>query len=1298
MSHEQSETIERDGKYINVYGAKTPKAGQQLPGTPVYDTLDSAVSAAKQRSEDYGRAHSHMDNSLDSYARARQRANELAPVEEVVGPQVADEIGTMREQEAAVNAATGRPSRSVWDYVTAPVQVGLGLMHDFSSRFRGMLAKQKFEPASGSDLTGLQDEVITPEMQKEILHGAWYNQAFPALMMPKRVVNMFAEIATDPFMLLGGGAGAVSKASKMSKAGTAEGVTSAGTKPGATGQAGTAPSSASPPAQVKVQFPTMKPEAAKPDFPVFHGSDAAGTEALASGKAVGTKPLNFTRDRAKAEAEAKAGGGQVFETTRSQMEKSLGPEGAQAVKTLDETGETFVPAFGPTSSAMAMKRAEPRLFKDKVTEAQLQEADKLKLPIETGPAAKLEPGEENAQAFLEGFGSGRQMRIDEAGAVQKPGQLGLPGIARPKVETERFGQTNTEKGFGFKQRKDGVWEVVAKGDTRFQKLEGKQLTLALQESINLTDKLNRMRKTVEEATLNDEQRRSVAQHLLDSHVATAWGLAKAAPKTGVPEEARIVAENAINRAVVEDVTKAANAWKADPTNEQLKEKLITEMAFFFDVNKKMLSSKAERGAALRAEKTSQDPAVTSIQQFFMSMADGTSLERAVYALDQMKTVQEKANLLKGITGTGAVKGTILQHMLNGLISGTGTPIWNFAAGTSLFGAKVFERWRMEGFKDAGLAKGGAGVMAWAFAKSYIDLIVAGSKLGKNLTESQAGAVSRLKEGIDSAKEVFKDTTGGEFGKLNMRRAISARNYGKEDSWYGPAIDYYGHFINIPSFVVGASDAFLKFAVRQAAMEARAFDEASADVVAQMKMGKQINKSDAGKLVDARRQELMKRPEDTMLPHPETGEMTSLSDTGNEMADLMSMMSSLKSGTLGQSLDKATHNSVLARAIVPFFRVQYLSGREALVRTPILARMAPSVKADLEAGGYRAAKANAQMSTGYALATVGASLTALGFMEGDGPTDPEAAAMWRLSHTPGTIGFPGTKEARIPYTRLGPVGQVLRFMANGTEYLSRLPDSEMSPELVNGVAATLASLVADPSFNRDMNDLFAALATRDKGGLDRWIEHKATMVMPYSALLRQVNKQIAGESQAFDGIFEKMKSVLPGYNGVTYYNELGQKDVVPMDTAWDGMLNNAGFSNKTNLDEKTKKVLDSLDADHVTFSGPDRVHNGVKMTMPEFMELRKTYGETKLGGRTLIEGIEKLVESPMYKRGIPGPDRSRQTMLSALVRGYHAKAFAEFMNAKNEQGGYKHEDFRNQYFQAKKNQFELEKFAPSGEAE
>jgi hypothetical protein len=51
MAHEQSETVQRsDGKWINVYGSGLPKAGQQLPDSGTFSTMEDAVSAAKKRS------------------------------------------------------------------------------------------------------------------------------------------------------------------------------------------------------------------------------------------------------------------------------------------------------------------------------------------------------------------------------------------------------------------------------------------------------------------------------------------------------------------------------------------------------------------------------------------------------------------------------------------------------------------------------------------------------------------------------------------------------------------------------------------------------------------------------------------------------------------------------------------------------------------------------------------------------------------------------------------------------------------------------------------------------------------------------------------------------------------------------------------------------------------------------------------------------------------------------------------------------------------------------------------------
>lgn len=58
--HEQSETIQLpNGKWVNVYGAGTKKAGTILPGEKEYDTVEEAVARAKQRSAEADDDHKH---------------------------------------------------------------------------------------------------------------------------------------------------------------------------------------------------------------------------------------------------------------------------------------------------------------------------------------------------------------------------------------------------------------------------------------------------------------------------------------------------------------------------------------------------------------------------------------------------------------------------------------------------------------------------------------------------------------------------------------------------------------------------------------------------------------------------------------------------------------------------------------------------------------------------------------------------------------------------------------------------------------------------------------------------------------------------------------------------------------------------------------------------------------------------------------------------------------------------------------------------------------------------------------
>lgn len=67
--HEQSETVRRGDRWVNVYGKKTPKAGQRLPkdasgvGHEEYGTVNDAVRAATERSSKH-RPHGLVNKQM----------------------------------------------------------------------------------------------------------------------------------------------------------------------------------------------------------------------------------------------------------------------------------------------------------------------------------------------------------------------------------------------------------------------------------------------------------------------------------------------------------------------------------------------------------------------------------------------------------------------------------------------------------------------------------------------------------------------------------------------------------------------------------------------------------------------------------------------------------------------------------------------------------------------------------------------------------------------------------------------------------------------------------------------------------------------------------------------------------------------------------------------------------------------------------------------------------------------------------------------------------------------------------
>jgi len=135
--HEQSETVERDGKFFNVYGVNTPSAGKVLPGEPAYNTLKEAVTAAKNRSEQYGHTHNPEGNNMADDAEkmedARSRAERAATEEKDMLSKISP---------VARSGATKDFNRAIADFKKIPQKVRDKAAYDQSGHKKGGTIKK----------------------------------------------------------------------------------------------------------------------------------------------------------------------------------------------------------------------------------------------------------------------------------------------------------------------------------------------------------------------------------------------------------------------------------------------------------------------------------------------------------------------------------------------------------------------------------------------------------------------------------------------------------------------------------------------------------------------------------------------------------------------------------------------------------------------------------------------------------------------------------------------------------------------------------------------------------------------------------------------------------------------------------------------------------------------------------------------------------------------------------------------------------------------------------------------------
>jgi len=361
-------------------------------------------------------------------------------------------------------------------------------------------------------------------------------------------------------------------------------------------------------------------------------------------------------------------------------------------------------------------------------------------------------------------------------------------------------------------------------------------------------------------------------------------------------------------------------------------------------------------------------------------------------------------------------------------------------------------------------------------------------------------------------------------------------------------------------------------------------------------------------------------------------------------------------------------------VVPFVRTPTNIMKYTFKRTP-LARFARSVKADMAAGGSRAAQAWGRIGLGSMIMLGIADMTLDGTITGAGPENRTLRSNLMLT---GWRPFSAKiGNTYFPYNRLDPVGNLVAYGASFGEIINNMDDPDAEFAAVTGVMGFSQNL-ASKSYLSGIFDFIAAVdpsnPTKSPGD---WLGRFSTSLIPKSSLVRSIARSIdptfritetaAGDPALADlpevpaGIqvfmqdtLNRFKANIPGLSkDLPPRRDLWGEEITRpshLGTAWD--LLSPIYASEGKYDQVEQILVNNkIPVGHVSND-----IQGVKLTTQE----RSDYME--LAGKPLKEFLDKKVKTPGFKRMTDGPDGMKSQYIQSYVRAFRKAAAGKMIRS------------------------------------
>lgn len=570
-----------------------------------------------------------------------------------------------------------------------------------------------------------------------------------------------------------------------------------------------------------------------------------------------------------------------------------------------------------------------------------------------------------------------------------------------------------------------------------------------------------------------------------------------------------------------------------------------------------------------------------------------------------------------------VRDALYSVYVNGLLSGPKTHMVNAMSNAAVAMYAIPERYLAETFSNAfgkgDVVRGEAQAMAYGMIEGIRDgvrLMTLGPKA----------------EGMAHLGELWE-----QFGKTEMRaNPISGAAFGLDpNSTMYRGLDAMGAIIGIPGTMLERGDLFFKSLNYRMELHALAFREA--------------------KLSGLEGKEFAEKVADTLRNPP-----AHVAEEANRMALVNTFTNPL--GEKGRMVQRAISSTPL-RWAMPFVRTPTNIMKYTFERTP-LAYASSAIRADIAAGGARAAQAQARVAMGTMLMMSFAGLALDGAVSGGGPLDPkQRMAMEQDGWQPYSVKI-GDKW--YSYSRLDPLGMMLGMSADLAEITTN-PRGDASDDMVvmAGITAFVQNM-ASKTYAQGAFELAAALDPRNPAGSPaQFLNRQATGLIPFSAALRQT-------AQAMDPTMRESRDEVTTAEGkadplASWLNRLvndakrgipGLSDTLPpvRDIFGEPMTRESGVGAAWDMimpiqarQEKSDPVLRAIIDNELKVARPSRQVAGINLSADQYDELQV------IAGGLVRQQLDALVRAPMFKSLTSGPDGMQAQLIKSTIERMHRVA-------------------------------------------